>query len=133
VIYYKRTEPTTFTSLPKPISDNGLAYKRTWVFHGNYDHTFSESVLNTLEFRYHDDKYYGAALMALCQPNWPQIPGVASHQYPPVMTFSGRLLSVWLRARGRRVCNLARARRSSSNDMADPGQGASHAFLRWGI
>ena len=88
VIYYKRTEPTTFTSLPKPISDNGLAYKRTWVFHGNYDHTFSESVLNHLGVGYHDDKYYGGGIDGPYASQLPQIPGVASHQYPPVMTFS---------------------------------------------
>ncbi len=88
VIYYKRTQPTTFTSLPVEISDNGLAYKRTWVFHGNYDHTFSETLLNHLGIGYHDDKYYGGGIDGPYASQLPQIPGVASHQYPPVITFS---------------------------------------------
>ena len=88
LIFYKRTSPTTFSTLPDILSDNGLAYKRTWVFHGNYDHTFSPTLLNHFGFGYHDDKYYGGGIDGPYADKLPQITGVASHQYPPVITFS---------------------------------------------
>ncbi len=87
-VYYKRVLPTTFSHLPDPISTDGLSYKRTWVDRLNYDRTISPTLLNHVGFGYNDDKFYGGGIDGPFADKLPQIPGVASHAYPPAITFS---------------------------------------------
>jgi hypothetical protein len=87
-VYYKRVLPTTFTHLPPQISTDGLSYKRTWVDRLNWDRTISPAVLNHFGFGYNDDKFYGGGIDGPYASQLPQIPGVASHAFPPQILFS---------------------------------------------
>jgi len=87
-VYYKRVLPTTFTHLPDPISYDGLSYKRTWADRLNWDRTISPTLLNHVTFGYNDDKFYGGGLDGPFANQLPQIPGVASHAFPPQIFFS---------------------------------------------
>ena len=87
MFYYKYLPPTTFTSLPEVISDTGTTFKRTSVLRLNWDHTFNPNTVNHLAFGFQDDKAYGGGIDGKFADKLPQIPGVASHEYPPVMRF----------------------------------------------
>ncbi len=87
-VYYKRVLPTTFTHLPSQISTDGLSYKRTWVDRINWDRTISPAVLNHFGAGYNDDKFYGGGIDGPYASQLPQIPGVASHAFPPQIGFS---------------------------------------------
>jgi hypothetical protein len=89
MFYYKYLPPTTFTSLPDVISDTGTTFKRTSVLRLNWDHTFNPNTVNHVAFGFQDDKAYGGGIDGKFAGKLPQIPGVASHQYPPVMRFNG--------------------------------------------
>jgi hypothetical protein len=89
MFYYKYLPPTTFTSLPEVISDAGTTFKRTSVLRLNWDHTFSPNTVNHLAFGFQDDKAYGGGIDGKFADKLPQILGVASHEYPPVMRFNG--------------------------------------------
>lgn len=89
MFYYKYLPPTTFTSLPKVISDAGTTFKRTSVLRVNWDHTFSPNTVNHVAFGFQDDKAYGGGIDGKFADKLPQIPGVASHEYPPVIRFNG--------------------------------------------
>ena len=87
MFYYKYLPRTTFTSLPETISDSGTSFKRTSVLRVNWDHTFSSKLVNHVAFGFQDDKYYGGGIDGKFADKLPQIPGVASHEYPPQITF----------------------------------------------
>jgi hypothetical protein len=87
MFYYKYLPLTTFTSLPQVISDTGTTYKRTSVLRVNWDHTFSPNTVNHVAFGFQDDKAYGGGIDGKFANKLPQISGVASHEYPPVMRF----------------------------------------------
>jgi hypothetical protein len=89
MFYYKYLPPTTFTSLPDVISDTGTTFKRTSVLRLNWDHTFNPNTVNHVAFGFQDDKAYGGGIDGKFAGKLPQIPGVASHEYPPVMRFNG--------------------------------------------
>ena len=89
MFYYKYLPPTTFTSLPAVISDSGTTFKRTSVLRVNWDHTFSPNTVNHVAFGFQDDKAYGGGIDGKYASKLPQIPGVASHEYPPVIQFNG--------------------------------------------
>ena len=89
MFYYKYLPRTTFTSLPVTISDSGTSFKRTSVLRVNWDHTFTPKLVNHLGFGFQDDKFYGGGIDGAFADKLPQIPGVASHQYPPVISFGG--------------------------------------------
>ncbi len=89
MFYYKYLPPTTFTSLPNVISDSGTTFKKTSVLRVNWDHTFSPNTVNHLAFGFQDDKAYGGGIDGKFADKLPQIPGVASHEYPPVISFDG--------------------------------------------
>jgi hypothetical protein len=88
MFYYKYLPKTTFTALPQTISDSGTSFKRTSVWRVNWDHTFSPTVVNHLGFGFQDDKFYGGGIDGKFADKLPQIPGVASHEYPPQISFS---------------------------------------------
>ena len=87
-IYYKRVPPTLFTPLPAQISAAGISYKHTWVDRLTWDRTISPTLLNHAGFGYNDDKFYGGGIDGSYGGSLPQIPGVASHDYPPVIAFA---------------------------------------------
>jgi hypothetical protein len=89
MFYYKYLPPTTFTSLPQTISDSGTTFKKTSLLRVNWDHTFSPTVVNHVAFGYQNDKAYGGGIDGKFADQLPQIPGVASHEYPPVIRFDG--------------------------------------------
>ena len=88
MFYYKSLPRTTFTSLPVTISDSGTSFKRTSVVRVTWDHTFSPKLVNHLAFGFQDDKFYGGGIDGDFAGKLPQIPGVASHAYPPQVFFS---------------------------------------------
>lgn len=88
MFYYKYLPQTTFSTLPDIISNTFTTYKRTSVLRVNWDHTFSSTLLNHLGFGYQNDKYYGGGIDGKFADKLPQIPGVASHEYPPQILFS---------------------------------------------
>ena len=88
MFYYKYLPPTTFTSLPEVISDTGTTFKRTSVLRVNWDHTFNPNTVNHVAFGFQDDKAYGGGIDGKFADKLPQIPGVASHEYPPVIRFN---------------------------------------------
>ena len=87
MFYFKYLPETTFTTLPAVISNSGTSFKRTSVFRANWDHTFTPNVVNHLSFGFQDDKFYGGGIDGPYAAKLPQIPGVASHAYPPQITF----------------------------------------------
>jgi hypothetical protein len=87
MFYYKYLPRTTFTTLPATISDSGTSFKRTSVLRVAWDHTLSPKLVNRLAFGFQDDKFYGGGIDGAFADKLPQIPGVASHAYPPVITF----------------------------------------------
>jgi len=89
MFYYKYLPRTTFTSLPQVISDAGTTFKRTSVLRLNWDHTLSPNIANHAAFGFQDDKAYGGGIDGRFANKLPQIPGVASHEYPPVISFNG--------------------------------------------
>jgi len=88
MFYYKYLPQTTFSTLPETISNTFTTYKRTSVLRVNWDHTFSSTLLNHVGFGYQNDKYYGGGIDGAFADKLPQIPGVASHDYPPQILFS---------------------------------------------
>jgi hypothetical protein len=88
MFFYKYLPETTFTSLPATISDTGTSYKRTPLLRVNWDHTFSPTLVNHVGFGFQDDKLYSGGIDGSFAGKLPQIPGVASHLYPPVISFS---------------------------------------------
>jgi hypothetical protein len=89
MFFYKYLPETTFTTLPVQISNSGTSYKRTTVVRINYDHTFSPEIINHFGFGYQNDKYFGGGIDGKYAAQLPQIPGVASHTYPPQVIFGG--------------------------------------------
>jgi len=87
MFYYKYLPRTTFTTLPAVISSSGTSYKRTSVLRVNWDHTITSTLLNHVAFGFQDDKYYGGGIDGPYANKLPQIPGVASHDYPPQIQF----------------------------------------------
>ncbi|OLB24442.1 MAG: hypothetical protein AUH15_01030 [Acidobacteriales bacterium 13_2_20CM_55_8] len=88
MFYYKYLPRTTFTSLPATISNSGTSFKRTSLWRVNWDHTFGPKLVNHLAFGFQDDKFYGGGIDGDFADQLPQIPGVASHEYPPQIFFS---------------------------------------------
>lgn len=83
MFFYKYVPETTATTLPATISNSGTSYKRTSVLRVNWDHTFNPNTVNHVGFGYQNDIYYGGGIDGNSAGSLPQIPGVASHAYPP--------------------------------------------------
>ena len=89
LFYYKYLPRTTFTSLPEVISDTGTTFKRTSVLRLNWDHTFSPTLLSHAAMGYHNRMEGYGSLNYKYASLFPQILGVATHDYTPVINFSG--------------------------------------------
>jgi Cna protein B-type domain. len=89
MFFYKYLPQTEFTTLPVEISNSGTSYKRTSVLRVGWDHTFNSRIVNHAGFGFQDDKFYGGGVDGNSADAVPQIPGVASHEYPPVIQFNG--------------------------------------------
>jgi hypothetical protein len=88
MFYYKYLPETTFSTLPATISDSGTSFKRTSVLRLNWDRTFNPTLVNHAAFGFQNDKFYGGGIDGKYADKLPQIPGVASHEYPPQVYFS---------------------------------------------
>jgi hypothetical protein len=88
MFYYKYLPETTFSTLPPTISNSGTSFKRTSVLRLNWDHTFGPTLVNHLAFGFQNDKFFGGGIDGKYADKLPQIPGVASHEYPPQVFFS---------------------------------------------
>ena len=88
MFYYKYLPETSFSTLPVTISNSGTSFKRTSVLRLNWDHAFNSTLLNHLAFGYQNDIFYGGGIDGDSADKLPQIPGVASHQYPPQIIFA---------------------------------------------
>jgi hypothetical protein len=89
MFFYKYLPETTFTTLPVTISNSGTSYKRTTVVRASWDHTFDPSLVNHVGFGFQDDIFYGGGIDGNSAGSLPQIPGVASHAYPPQILLGG--------------------------------------------
>jgi len=87
MFFYKYLPQTTFSTLPVVISNSGTSFKRTSVLRLNWDHTFNSRIVNHLGFGFQNDKFYGGGVDGDSAGLLPQIPGVASHEYPPIISF----------------------------------------------
>jgi hypothetical protein len=90
VTIWRQTTPAKFQSvLPIQISNGTFsAPQDSWVNRLNWDHTFSPTVLNHFATGYlNRNEGYGSVNYASAGA-LPQIAGVASHNYPPVINFS---------------------------------------------
>ncbi len=86
---WRQTAPAKFFStLAQQISNgNFSAPQDSWVSRLNWDHTFSPNLLNHFAFGYlNRNEGYGSIDTQYANVI-PQIPGVASHRYPPQINF----------------------------------------------
>jgi hypothetical protein len=85
-VYYQGAHPNTISQLPVQVSsDNDASPEYAFVDRFNWDHTLSPTLLNHMAAGYHNrEEGYGSL-------NWkfaslfPQIAGVDTHNYPPVI------------------------------------------------
>ena len=88
VIWHRTLPAITASYLAPQISTNQLTYKHTWANRMNWDHNFGSNVLNNVAFGYTDDYVYQGGIDGTYGSALPAIPGVATHAFPPLMTFS---------------------------------------------
>jgi hypothetical protein len=88
VIWHRSLPAVTASLLPPQISTNQLSYKHTWANRLNWDHNFGSNVLNNVGFGYTNDYLYWGGIDNTYGSQLPQIAGVQSHAYPPVINFT---------------------------------------------
>jgi carboxypeptidase family protein len=88
-VYYQGAKPNLVSELPTPISfDNHASPEYAFIDRINWDHTFSPAVLNHAAAGYHNRmEGYGSNDQKYAN-QLPQIPGVATHDYPPQINIS---------------------------------------------
>jgi len=85
-IYYQGAHPNSQSTLPVQISnENDAAPEYAFVDRMNWDHTFSPTLLSHAAVGYHNRMEGYGSLDWKYGSLFPQIPGVANHNYPPVM------------------------------------------------
>jgi len=85
-IYYQGAHPNTQSEMPVQISTNqDAAPEYAFVDRLNWDHTFSPTVLSHFALGYHNREEGYGALDWKYTDLFPQVPGVASHDSPPVI------------------------------------------------
>jgi hypothetical protein len=85
-IYYQGAHPNPVSTLPVQISnENGAAPEYAFVDRMNWDHTFSPNLLSHAAIGYHNRMEGYGSLDWKYASLFPQIPGVATHDYPPVL------------------------------------------------
>ncbi len=87
---WRQTAPAKFFStLPLQIAQGSFsAPQDSWVNRLNWDHTFSPTVLNHFAIGYLNRNEGYGSLDSPYSNLFPQIPGVASHRYPPAINFN---------------------------------------------
>ncbi len=88
VIWHRTLPAITASYLAAQISTNQLTYKHTWANRLNWDHNFGSNVLNNVAFGYTNDYVYQGGIDGTYGAALPQIAGVATHSYPPLINFS---------------------------------------------
>ncbi|HEY8549145.1 MAG TPA: TonB-dependent receptor [Vicinamibacterales bacterium] len=88
-VWHQRAPAKFASTLPQPISNDTFSDpQNSWVSRFNYDRTFSSRLLNHLSMGYlNRNEGYGSVNQSFVG-DFPQIPGVAGSNVPPVMTFS---------------------------------------------
>lgn len=87
--YYQGAAPQFNCRLPVKICEEVFtAPQYSFVNRFNWDHTFSPTLLNHFAGGYLDRFEGYGSINAEFANDFPRIPGVASNNYPPVMTFS---------------------------------------------
>jgi len=85
-IYYQGAHPNTISRLPVQVSnDNNATPEYAFVDRFNWDHTLSPTLLNHMGAGYHNREEGYGSLNWKYASSLPQIPGVATHDYPPVL------------------------------------------------
>jgi hypothetical protein len=89
-VYYQGAAPNYVSELPAQISyDNHASPEYAFIDRIGWDHTFSPTVLNHAAAGYHNRmEGYGSNDQKYAN-DLPQIPGVATHDYPPQINISG--------------------------------------------
>ncbi len=89
-VYYQGAHPNTISELPVQVSANEDATPEyAYVDRLNWDHTLSPNLLNHMAMGYHNREEGYGALNAQYGSLYPQILGVASHDFPPVIDLGG--------------------------------------------
>jgi carboxypeptidase family protein len=89
-VYYQGAHPNTISQLPVQVSaDNDASPEYAFVDRLNWDHTVSPTLLNHMAMGYHNREEGYGSLNAKYASDFPQIPGVATHNYPPVVSLGG--------------------------------------------
>jgi hypothetical protein len=85
-VYYQGAHPNALSTLPVQISnEDDASPEYAFVDRLNWDHTFSPTLLSHFAMGYHNREEGYGALDWKYASLFPQIPGVATHAYPPVM------------------------------------------------
>jgi hypothetical protein len=87
MFYYYWTPEAYYTQLPVPISNSGTQWVHDPAFRINYEHTFNEHLVNHFGFGFQDNGNGNGGIDGNSANKLPQIPGVASHAYPPSISF----------------------------------------------
>ncbi len=86
-IYYQGAHANTVSTLPVEISnENDAAPEYAFVDRMNWDHTFSPTLLSHAAIGYHNRMEGYGALNYKYASLFPEIPGVAGHNSPPVVS-----------------------------------------------
>lgn len=89
-IYYQGAHPNTISRLPLQVSnDNDAMPEYAFVDRLNWDHTIGPTLLNHMAMGYHNREEGYGSLNAKYADLFPQIQGVATHDYPPVVSLGG--------------------------------------------
>lgn len=89
-VWYQGARQNLNTNLPAQIANERFtAPQFSYVNRGRWDHTFTPALLNHFAFGYLDrNEGYGSINWLLHPDVLPRISGVASNEYPPVISFS---------------------------------------------
>ncbi len=85
-VYYQGAAPNAFSTLPVQISnENDATPEYAFIDRMNWDHTFTPTLLSHAAFGYHNREEGYGSLDQKYANQFPQIPGAAAHDYPPVI------------------------------------------------
>jgi hypothetical protein len=84
---FKYVLPTNYSSLPDPISNSLVVWNRFLIWRVNYDRTITQTLLNHLVLGYNNAGAWWGGIDAHYGDQLPQIPGVATHAFPPSISF----------------------------------------------
>jgi carboxypeptidase family protein len=89
-VYYQGAAPNLISEMPTAISyDNHASPEYAFVDRFNWDHTINPNLLNHFAAGYHNrEEGYGSNDVKFAS-QLPQIPGVATHDYPPQINVGG--------------------------------------------